>query len=367
MVMGRFLVALVVLALVTDAHAATITGHVVQDGFRVAEYAVFLRARSDAAMLVQDSAGRFILRDVPPGKHRLALVGWAFAPTTVDVDVASSNSEVVLGAITVERGRALAGRVVDAAGTPVDGATVLVYEARPIDLDATPLELMVGGAQLTTSRHDGTYTVHGLPEDPQGLRVLAFGDDMVSAEHLLGTGSWRLDLAIGQLGTIVGTVTNRRQMESPFLVAKLAGGHAKPTLAGVDPSGAFRLDLPAGVYELHIAEETAAPIQVVVVGNRTRTVKLTAPTRHVDLVVESAGCIYIRLLGARPRSKVPRTEIAFELCDGNTARFPRLAPGPYRLCVDTDEESACKPLQLRASPARRVVRLPVVVQKMPSH
>jgi hypothetical protein len=111
--------------------------------------------------------------------------------------------------------------------------------------------------------------------------------------------------------------------------------------------------VPAGVYELAFLDEIAAPLQVVVVGDRTRDVTLTAPTGHVTLEISSKDCIYVRLLGARPGAKLPRTEVAFETCAHERALFTRVPPGPYRVCIDTDEETECKPLRVGRGPVVR--------------
>jgi hypothetical protein len=339
----RLLVLLVLLA--TTASAATVTGRVVQDGFRVAEYGVFIDPAHPTA--VQDGDGRFTLHDVPPGRHRIKLVGWAFARREIDIDVAADATTVALGTITVERGRTLSGQVVDATGALVDGATVIVYETRPIDLAAPELALMAGGAQLAVSSHDGTFTINGLPESVVGLHALAFGADLVSAERDLERHTWSVELAIGKLGTITGKVTNRRQMSTPIITARPAGFTGKPVLAGVDPAGRFRLDVPAGIYDLAFLDEPlSAPLQVVVVGDRARQVTMTAPTRHASLDIQAKDCLYVRLLGARPGARQPRTEIAFETCEDDRVRFPRLPTGRYRVCIDTDEEAACKPIHL---------------------
>jgi hypothetical protein len=337
------------LLLSTTASAATVTGRVIQDGFRVAEYGVFLDPRHPTA--VRDADGRFTL-DVPSGYHRITVVGWGFVRRVIDVDIPEAATTFSLGSITVERGRTLAGRVVDASGNLVAGATIAVYETRPPDLAAPELELMADGAQLATSGHDGTFTVGGLPESVEGLHALAFGDDLVSGEHVLERQTWSAELAIGKVGTITGKVTNRRRLATPIVAVRPAGFTGKPVLAGVDPRGHFRVDLPAGIYDLAFLDEsTAAPLQVVVVGDRTRTVTMTAPTSHVTLEVHAKDCLYVRLLGARPGAKQARTEIAFQTCDhDDRARFTRLPPGPYRVCVDTDEEAACKPIRLGRAP-----------------
>ncbi|HEY5936576.1 MAG TPA: hypothetical protein VIU61_18130 [Kofleriaceae bacterium] len=354
--MVRVLVAMLML-LATSAEAGVITGRVVQDGFRVAEYGVTIAGLS---VSVRDGDGRFTLPHLPPGKYQLVLVGWAFARKTLTVELGVSKLD--LGTIKVDAGRALAGRVVDAAGSLVAGATIIVYETRPQDLTVPEMELLHGGAQVATSSHDGTFRVLGLPDDLTGLRALAFSGDAGSAEHLVSGHS--VELPVGRTGTLSGRITNRRRMQSPVMIATPAGFAGKPVLAGVDPTGRFRFDLPAGLYNIAFADEIAAPLQVAVIEDEMRGVTLTAPTKHLNLTVASPDCTYVRLLGARPGSSVPDTEIGFQVCDEGRASFHWLPPGRYGICVDADEDGPCNVVTLRKTQVIRVVRERV---RLPSH
>ena len=94
------------------ASAGTVTGRVVENGFRVAEYAVALDGRDPTP--VQDPDGRFVLADVSPGRHRIAIMGWPFRKLWVDVDAAAKPVDI--GTIVVEPGRQVTGRVVDVVG-----------------------------------------------------------------------------------------------------------------------------------------------------------------------------------------------------------------------------------------------------------
>ena len=344
--MVRVLVALLLL-LATNADAGVVTGRVVQDGFRVAEYGVTIASLS---VEVRDGDGRFTLPDLPPGKYQLALVGWAFARKTLTVEVGTSKLD--LGTIKVDAGRSLEGRIVDAAGSLVAGAKIIVYETRPQDLTVPEVELLFGGAQLATSSYDGTFKVLGLPDDLTGLRALAFSADESSAEHIVS--GYFVELPIGRTGTIDGRITNRRRMKSPVMIATPAAFDGKPVLAGVDPTGHFRFDLPTGVYNIAFADEIAAPLQVVVAEQQTRAVTLTAPTKHFNLTVASTDCTYVRLLGARPGSKTPGTEIGFQVCDEGRASFYWLPPGRYGICVDTDVDGPCKLVTLRRGQMIRI-------------
>lgn len=340
---------IVVLLLARTADAGVVTGRVVQDGFRVAEYGVTIAGLS---IPVRDGDGRFTVPDLPPGKYQLVLAGWAFARETMTVEVGKAKLD--LGTIQVEAGRTLSGRVVDAAGSVVAGATVIVYESRPFDLTAPEVDFLFAGAQVATSSYDGTFRVLGLPDDLTGLRALAFSGAETSAEHLV-SGRF-VELSIGRTGTLAGRVTNPKRMQSPVMIATPAGFDGKPVFAGVDPTGRFRFDLPAGVYNIAFDDEIGAPLQATVVADEMRSVTLAAPTRYATLWIAAEDCTYVRLLGARPGSSDPDTEIGFQVCDDGRTSFAQLPIGPYRICVDTEEAGTCKLVTVRRTQTIRVAR-----------
>jgi hypothetical protein len=123
------------------------------------------------------------------------------------------------------------------------------------------------------------------------------------------------------------------KLQTRAIYARPVGVASRPAIAGIDPRGGFRFDLPAGVYDLALADEKLGPLQVVVVGDRVTHARLTAPTHHVDLEVAVRDCIVATVYATRPDDPIPRTEIETEVCDGGRARFTGLAPGDYRMAT----------------------------------
>jgi hypothetical protein len=86
----------------------------------------------------------------------------------------------------------------------------------------------------------------------------------------------------------------------------------------------------------------------VVVGERQSRAELRAPSRHVSLVVAAPDCIIVGLEAARPHEHIPRTEIALDACTDGRVTFDDLPPGPYRVCIDADDEH-CTPVTLHST------------------
>ena len=346
---------LVLLALAGSATAGTVTGRVVENGFRVAEFAA--RIDYGPAYEVADGDGRFTIEGVDDGPHQLTLMGWAFRTEQIDIAVHGNTD---LGKLVVEQGRRLVGHVVDPNDQPVPNAIVLAYE-NPPNAIGTSLELLVQDVHNTTTSADGSFAIWGLPEGDVALRVEAVDGERRSIEQLIEPGvGTSIDLVVARTGNVFGNVANHRRLAAPVVHATPVGAAGKPFIAGINPRGHFELELPAGVYDLTLDGEHQAPLQVVVVEKRTSKVELAAPTSHADLVVTAPGCSVATLLGERPHEREPRTEIAAEFCDDGNVRFTGLAPGAYRVCIDED----CQPATVRASP--RVQRIKIVVPESPA-
>jgi protocatechuate 3,4-dioxygenase beta subunit len=78
-----------------------------------------------------DATGSFALSHLLPGRFQLAVKRKGFAPLSVsEVEVPAKTARVDLGALTLERGAAVEGRVTDPAGLPLPEAQVELTPAR---------------------------------------------------------------------------------------------------------------------------------------------------------------------------------------------------------------------------------------------
>jgi hypothetical protein len=293
---------------------------------------------------------------VAEGVHIFTFAGPDFV--TYDQIVHVAKAPMDLGRVDVERGLTIVGRVIDAHDTPLRDAKVIAYT--DVIEDVTDLhEVRNHGAQIVTTRSDGSFTIHGIGG---GIaKVRAFTDDKTtSVIQLVSEVYGSLELVVDESGTIVGKVEQHHALRSPVVTASSVGtgdGTAKPILGGIDPTGAFRFDLPAGVYDLALDGEKQAPAQVIVVAHHTSKVALAAPTRHGEIAVTAKGCTIIDLYGARPGEKLAQTSIEFGTCENDRATFSDFPYGTYRVCVDNDADE-CKTVKLSGRRATVTLHVP---------
>lgn len=94
------------------------------DGKPVAGAAIFVgfdRYMSGAIKSKTDARGDFNLKNLGGGENYLTVSAKGFAPQFLTLSIAASNAPV---AVTLKPGKAVRGRVVDAAGKPIEGAGV---------------------------------------------------------------------------------------------------------------------------------------------------------------------------------------------------------------------------------------------------
>ena len=328
----------IICALSSTAFAGRVSGNVVRDNSPDEHLEVY----------VAIDGGDFIAYDttfdigVEEGTHIFTFAGPNFV--THDQIIRVEKVPMHLGRVDVEGGLTIVGRVLDAHGSPVSNADVIGY-TDVIDDVTDVRQVLHHGAQIVTTRSDGSFSIHGIGE---GIpKVRAFTDKATSVIQLVSRVHGELELVVDESGTIVGKVDRRSALRSPVVMASSVGtgdGTAKPILGGIDPTGAFQFELPAGVYDLALDGEKQAPAQVIVVAHHMSKVALTVPTRHGEIAVTAKGCTIIELFGTRPGERLAQTSIEFGTCESDRATFTDFPYGTYRVCVDNADE--CKTVTL---------------------
>jgi protocatechuate 3,4-dioxygenase beta subunit len=192
--------------------------------------------------------GTFLLEDVQPGKHDLVVRGPEFAEKRVR-DVAVTEGEVVdVGTIELERGRRIAGKVVDKSGGGVEGATVRVGEmlwtqGSGDGNDDDNLEMMMGFRTATTGA-DGAFAIVGIPK--KGASILAEHVTLGRSDALkLPAGSGDLPdtrLALRGFGSVEGTVTHKGKPLAAMVVATQTTGGASMVTVQAGADGKYVID-----------------------------------------------------------------------------------------------------------------------------
>jgi len=174
-------VALLAAGQVTDSPYGRVVGQVSEQGSNRpvanARVNVFSMARPPANLMrsfdtTTDADGRFALERVPPGEYRVeaSKAGYALqtpgaGPPIIDVSAGRTSDQISL---TLTRGGAIAGRVVNAAGEPEPEVSVMAYARIPNGPPAAPL--VINGRPAQTDDL-GDYRIYGLAPGEYYIQV----------------------------------------------------------------------------------------------------------------------------------------------------------------------------------------------------
>ncbi|HUJ63712.1 MAG TPA: carboxypeptidase regulatory-like domain-containing protein [Kofleriaceae bacterium] len=347
------------------------------------------------------SAGAFAIEDVAPGTYDLEIVGPEFAQLVKHDVKIEPGKTTDLGTIAVGRGRQLIGRVVDATGTPVAGASVklgvmLFDSAEPSDAQQSYDDM--SGIRTATTDQDGAFTLTGVPA--KQTTVMATHPDRGQSLAMTVPGGAddppTITLALRGYGSIVGTVTSKGQPVGGATISDASkGGGAQAAFAETAADGTFTLaKVPEGTHVLLAMQQQlmsmkSTSVTVQVTAGKQSTVAIDIPVGQVSLQI---------LIKALPGNEVDAAQVL--LFQGNVAMtsaeqlmngffqnavqgmklwfgpgkplpvFDELVPGGYTACAipltgDLNDPQFqqrlqenmsllkvyCKPVQVAASPA----------------
>lgn len=190
------------------AATGAITGNVTRDGRPVSYYAVAIAptAAGVGATVIRAADGRFARGRLSPGEYTVTVVGPEFARQARRGVVVQANAVTDLGEIAVDAGREVRGRVIDARGTPVGGAEVLIApslreEERAFAGYLAWPALREVGQFMTRSDADGGFVVRGVDAAPLNI-VAAHPRHGVSAVVAISDEPVPIILALGATGAI---------------------------------------------------------------------------------------------------------------------------------------------------------------------
>jgi hypothetical protein len=275
------------------ANDGGVKGRVVyDDGSPPAAFSV--RVGGSTAVSLGSADGSFVVEDVPPGEHQVAVSG-AFEHAELPRAKVQADRVTDLGTVMVRRGRTISGRVVNGSGGPVAGARVVA--GRYLFGDGTSAMAPPGAgppgadrSRSTMADEGGEFVLNGastgeqsvVAEDDVAGRstpvVLPADTDSVSG----------VQLVLATPGVLEGTVTV--QGKPGDNVAILAQSQTTSSmqlgvLSGAD--GAFRFDrLVAGRYQISAVLGQSAMQGL---GMHGKAVEIVAgQTAHVDLAIDRA-------------------------------------------------------------------------------
>lgn len=237
-----------------------ITGKVVfaDNGEVVDDFNVDAEPRGDRSGTVPGDHGLFEARDLRPGTYSLRVSGPGFlAANKVGVRVDAGKTTDV-GAITVDRGRTLAGKVVDSTGRAVAGARVLVGHTGVFGGVGRFDEPYLDRPGAITDANGAFSIVGGIETKSIGVSQLVVGADHSSYGRslpvVIPTGTQNpspVTLTLIECGSIVGRVTENGK--PPLGGATIGAGWPEYGVAQTDEDGAFVMSrIPAGAVALRV-------------------------------------------------------------------------------------------------------------------
>jgi hypothetical protein len=264
--------------------------------------------------------GQYFLASLPQAVYAIAATCSQGRAEASGVKVA--EGEQVQVDLTLGTG-AIAGRVVDAARSPVPGAAVIVRE------EGSPAP----GEPLASSRSDGTFEVRGLSGNLFALQA-ATPEGTSPERGSVAPGTRDLELVIGS-GALEGRVVGDRSEPVPdFTVyaesSELGGGRTR-SQRFLSPSGDFRMVLSPGRYGLRVGAPGYAPGAVPAVEVKAQG------GRSVKVVLARGATIRGRALDPHG---APIASARVATSSNLLWAFGRAAPVPNGAATTTDESGA---------------------------
>jgi hypothetical protein len=204
-----------------------------------------------------EPVGAFLIEGIAPGPYLLAVGAPGYAIWSGEITIPGEGAEVK---VSLERGRTLQGRVVEAeTGAPIVGARI-ICQARGWSW------FYVGGMPLGSSRDDGTFSIGGLLEGTYSVYVHSSGyaPEPESVRVVISeTDPEPLRLAMRGAGRLQVTIEGydpARSVEAFVCLKRMEGEKTRELTYGLGRDGRAEAGaVPPGVYEAELKELVADP------------------------------------------------------------------------------------------------------------
>ena len=236
-------------------------------------------SKSDHVREVRLSDGRFELDGVPAGKVRLRFLVAGLPLVTREVEV-PPGTVADLGALVFGPGLPLHGQVVDPAGAPVAGATVIDADPNAMFFDS----IVTGD--------DGRFRLESLPDGEIELRIEAENFLPTRQTAKVERGASPLTVQLRRGGLLKGEIVFQDGEAAPSKIVTIKGPDAPPRSLPSDKEGRFEARLPAGTHRVGLRDQILFPE-----GMQSR-----GPIEiEVELREGEETPVTLRLPGRRPR------------------------------------------------------------------
>jgi protocatechuate 3,4-dioxygenase beta subunit len=183
-------------------------------------------------------SGAFRFENVGPGRYRLKVQVAGFLPLERPLAIAPGETEVQLGALAIDRGAAIRGRVIAQGGAPVEGASVSAFpEGMSFFSMGGAVNDMVSGRNRSATDAAGRFELRGLASGKYNVIAQARGYGGASKRGVAADGE-EIEIEVERGIAIRGRVIDHATE------AKLSGARvsASGVSAGTDAEGRFALE-----------------------------------------------------------------------------------------------------------------------------
>ncbi len=339
------------------------------------------RAEMEAMTFCEDPDGRFSLQGLPPGEWTLTAQAEGFTngvARNVRIEEGRTTRGVI---IQMDRGATVRGQVLTADDrTPVAGAVVSVGHGRESGF-AAMLQGLDKSTAMAETDAEGFFEVTGVPEGADHVNVLASGFANTSEEiPSIKEAELRegVEVLLKRGGTLTGTVFDRHGNPLP---GRMVGAFSPQSRdfqqTATNENGVYRMEhLRQGAYFMLTAaldDESLFTGDVMKILQSSRITQAWVPEGgvvEVDIVDEAAGGCRLTGVLLKDGAPVAGANLALVSTEGSslldmrfsTSRtdargefvFESLAPGEYRLNVDSEEWTGRLPLTVADVPEDRV-------------
>jgi len=309
--------------------------------------------------------GSFTLTDLPPRNYSFVIRGIGFDDKRIGEVSVEAGKTKDLGTITVSRGRRIAGRVVDASGSPVQGA--LIRAGRTLFGDGSSSKAQFGppwarNAKETRSGDDGAFVISGLGAGT--MSVVAEHEDK-GRSVIVSVGprddATNLNLALQRFGALEGSVTKGGQPAADIMIqASMVDSPQVSYVVQSGEDGRFRFDrLAPGAYkasamaggrgmrgfgffrkDVHVNSDQVSKVELSLdAGEATLVVTLKPSNRdevgfgRVYAVLGKLSARTARELELAVASSASTVALQAFAMRGNPAELRGLASGDYSVCA----------------------------------
>jgi protocatechuate 3,4-dioxygenase beta subunit len=285
------------------------------------------RALGAARFVRADREGRFSIPGLIPGRYHLDVAYPGAEPLRSDELLVAPGEQRNVGTLSLRAGIALAGRVVDEGGYPIEGARVSIDPTGVPEGTSGQTTLTDGGGRWSLALRAGSYRISARAAGRGVAEVVAtVGSTAPGAIEL------RLVRAEARLEGMVKD-DGGRPLARARIAVRSVGSDATIGNAVTDAGGHFTVPgLPAGDVRLEIAHpDYPTTTQAATTG--------TFALLTVPFPGAVAGEVRVRITGAPVgRGRIDAigpggAETRAELGRGGSFRLKRLLPGRWRLTV----------------------------------